>query len=229
MRRTRIGVVLTAPNTVLEADLWQHGADRVSWHSSRVADRPYDPSDPTDHAASVNALAGDVDAAIAAIKPVDPVLVVVGLSAAPFKSGVAGHIAWKQKLERSAGVPVVTLADGIGRALAGLSVRRVALLTPLHPKANAPIASYLGELGVSVERDIGLSCADTATMAAIGEELLYMAVTQLDAPEIEAIVQVGTNLEFVSVAARATEQLGKPVIAANTAIAAAALERAGVV
>jgi maleate isomerase len=225
--RPRVGVVLTAPNTVLERDLWGHEGERVSWHSSRVPDNRYDAADAASHASSVTRLTGSVDAAVEAIAAVRPELVVIGLSAAPFKADVAAHRAWKASLEGIAGVPVVTLGDAIEAALAPLGGARVALLTPLHPDANAPIAAYLTELGVTVTGSIGLACADTAAIADVGADELSAAVRGLDGPDVDAIVQVGTNLDFVSVATATAEELGKPVIAANAALAAVALARLG--
>jgi len=40
---------------------------------------------------------------------------------------------------------------------------------------------------------------------------------ELDGPEVDAIIQVGTNLSMVRLAAEAEDWLGKPVIAINTA------------
>jgi maleate isomerase len=210
---------------VLERDLWRWESDRVSWHSGRVADRRYDPSDPASHAASVGALSDAVGDAIVAISAVRPRLIVVGLSAAPFKGGVAEHACWKRDLAALAGMPVVTLGDGIEQAVAPF--RSVSLLTPLHPAANEPIARYLEELGLTVERDVGLACADTAAIAAVTPAELRTAVRDIDGPDVDAIVQVGTNLDFVSVAAELATELGKPVIAANAVIAIAALAQLG--
>ena len=40
---------------------------------------------------------------------------------------------------------------------------------------------------------------------------------ELDGPDVDAILQVGTNLSMVRLAAEAEQWLGKPVIAINTA------------
>jgi len=40
---------------------------------------------------------------------------------------------------------------------------------------------------------------------------------ELDGPDVDAIIQVGTNLSMVRLAAEAEGWLGKPVIAINTA------------
>ena len=49
------------------------------------------------------------------------------------------------------------------------------------------------------------------------EAAIRDAIVEVDGPEVEAVVQVGTNLPTARVAAMAEFWLGKPVIALNTA------------
>ena len=48
-------------------------------------------------------------------------------------------------------------------------------------------------------------------------ETLRAALIELDGDDVDAIVQVGTNLSMVRLAAAAEMWLGKPIIAINTA------------
>jgi maleate isomerase len=54
-------------------------------------------------------------------------------------------------------------------------------------------------------------------IAHVGEAELRDAIQRLDGPEVDAIVQVGTNLAMARLAGIAEFWLGKPVIAINTA------------
>ena len=54
------------------------------------------------------------------------------------------------------------------------------------------------------------------------------ALQQLNSPEVEAIVQVGTNMQFAGFAAAAEGLLGKPVLALNTVMFWDALRRQGI-
>ena len=54
-------------------------------------------------------------------------------------------------------------------------------------------------------------------IARVGDERLREVVAELDGPDVEAIVQVGTNLSFVGPAETAGTELGKPVVAINSA------------
>jgi maleate isomerase len=54
------------------------------------------------------------------------------------------------------------------------------------------------------------------------------AIRQIDGDDVEAIVQVGTNLSMIRLAAAAELFLGKPVIAINTATYWHALRALGI-
>ncbi len=57
---------------------------------------------------------------------------------------------------------------------------------------------------------------------------LRAAVRELDGPDVQAVVQVGTNLPFADVARAAEAELGKPVLATNPVTYWHALRRAGI-
>jgi maleate isomerase len=60
------------------------------------------------------------------------------------------------------------------------------------------------------------------------EATLRQALLALDGPDIDALVQVGTNLSMVRLADEAERWLGKPVIAINAAIMWHALRTHGI-
>ena len=66
-------------------------------------------------------------------------------------------------------------------------------------------------------RDIALQCTSWTGIAAVTTAECRDAIRRLDGDDVDAIVQVGTNLSMVRLAAAAELWLGKPVIAINTA------------
>ena len=68
-------------------------------------------------------------------------------------------------------------------------------------------------------RDIYLQCKSWTAIAEVPPELLREKLIELNGNgrDVDAIVQVGTNLSMVRLAAAAEMWLGKPVIAINTA------------
>ena len=65
-------------------------------------------------------------------------------------------------------------------------------------------------------------------IAHVGEAELRNAVLALDGPDLDAIVQVGTNLPFARLAGQAKPWLRKPVVALNTATYWCALRGNGI-
>ena len=56
------------------------------------------------------------------------------------------------------------------------------------------------------------------SIAHVQEATLRQALLEVNTPDVEALVQVGTNLSMVALADEAERWLGKPVIAINAAI-----------
>src|SRR5205814_442748 len=75
------------------------------------------------------------------------------------------------------------------------------------------------ESGFEVVRDICLQCPSWTGIAEVTPNVLRKKLIELDGNgrDVDAIVQVGTNLSMVRLAAAAELWLGKPVIAINTA------------
>jgi maleate isomerase len=94
--------------------------------------------------------------------------------------------------------------------------------------ANAEVRRFLEESGFAVRRDRALQCRRWTDIAKVTPETLREVIAQLDGDDVDAIVQVGTNLSMVDLAAEYEGTLGKPVIAINTATYWHALRACGV-
>jgi maleate isomerase len=82
---------------------------------------------------------------------------------------------------------------------------------------NTEVTRYFGDKGFTVVRDKCLQCRSWTQIAEVTTETLRAELKALDGDDVDAIVQVGTNLSMVRLAAAAEMWLGKPVIAINTA------------
>ena len=76
---------------------------------------------------------------------------------------------------------------------------------------------YFKDMGYETVRDVPLRAPSWTGIAQIPERRLRETIRELDGPDVDAILQVGTNLSMVRLAAAAELWLGKPVIAINTA------------
>jgi maleate isomerase len=86
----------------------------------------------------------------------------------------------------------------------------------------------LNDHGIEVVRDICLKCPSWTAIAHVREDYLRDRLWELDGDDIDALVQVGTNLSMVRLAAAAELWLDKPVIAINTSTYWQALRQAGI-
>ena len=77
-------------------------------------------------------------------------------------------------------------------------------------------------------RDLCLQRPSPVQIAHTTDAMCRNALRQLDGDDVDAIVQVGTNLSMVRFAAAAELFLGKPVIAINTATYWHALRAVGI-
>jgi maleate isomerase len=69
-----------------------------------------------------------------------------------------------------------------------------------------------------VVRDTCLQCPSWTAIAEVPDDILRATIIDMNGPgDVDAIVQVGTNLCMIRLAAAAELFLGKPVIAINTA------------
>ncbi len=82
---------------------------------------------------------------------------------------------------------------------------------------NTEVTRYFNEMGFDVVRDRCLQVKSWIGIAEVGTDILRQTIRELDGDDVDAIVQVGTNLSMVRLAAAAELWLGKPVIAINTA------------
>ena len=83
-------------------------------------------------------------------------------------------------------------------------------------------------IGIEVVRDRCLQCPSWTAIAQVPTETLREELQKLDGDDVDAIVQVGTNLSMTRLAAAAELYLGKPVIAINTATYWNALRQNGI-
>ena len=98
-------------------------------------------------------------------------------------------------------------------------MERIAVFSPYQPIADEQVGTYFTEAGFDVAAITGLRCSTATSIAQVGPTRIAEVIEQIGGADdaVDAIVQVGTNLNFVDQAARLESELGKPVIAINMA------------
>ncbi|MCY3754598.1 MAG: arylmalonate decarboxylase [Alphaproteobacteria bacterium] len=217
--RAKVAVIVPSTNTMVEAD-FNHlfRIPGVTFHAGRMFfERPVLDSDD-----AFARLLGQVDlsfeTAVRDVMTCEPDYLVMGMSAPTFWGGREGNAAFLERARALCGLRVTTGADACSKALETLGARRIAVLTPYQPIMREQIVRYFEESGFPVTRHVDLEIPGATAIAAVTPDELRGVLQEIDGPDVDAVVQVGTNLSMVRLAAEAEGWLGKPVIAVNAAL-----------
>lgn len=226
--RLLMGVVVPATNVTTEAEMDDLRPGGVINATARIANPDAAVAGDADAAVVRAAMVGGLMAALDTLAPAKPDHVAIGVMVENFIGGGAAGAALLAEAEARIGCPVTAPTAATLAALEALGLRRIALLTPFFPGGDAAAKAFLEEAGIEVVRVLGLRAPGPAAIARVAPDRLRNAVRELDRPEVEAIVQVGTNLPFAAVAREAEAALRKPVLATNPVTYWHALRHAGI-
>jgi maleate isomerase len=226
--RAKLGVLVPSTNTIVEPDFYSMAPPGVTIHTARI----FVPSARMDDDASFEKLIEQVGAAtsraIADVVTCEPDYLVLGMSSESFWNGREGNAALQRRVQSVCGLRLATGASAIERALTVLRVHRLSILSPYQPIADARMRTFIESCGHEVVAMKSLRCASAVGIAHVDEPTLRRALIELDGPDVDAIVQMGTNLSMLRFADEAERWLGKPVISINAATFWYALREIGI-
>ncbi|MEV0130635.1 arylmalonate decarboxylase [Dactylosporangium sp. NPDC050688] len=226
--RAVFGVVVPSTNTVVEHDYWSARVPGVAYRAGSMYIPDPVMSDDAGFEALLRQIRAAIDTAVRDVLTAEPDRLVMGMSAETFWGGVDGNAAFERRLHDRTGLPVTTGAASCRAALRELGCRRIAVFSPYQPIADREVGRFFTEAGFDVAAITGLRCPTAMDIARVPDDRLRAVVAGLDAPDVDAVVQVGTNLSFVALAERLEDELGKPVVAINTATLWHALRSHGI-
>ena len=229
--RRKFGVIGPSTNTIVQPDFEMMRPAGVTNHYSRIFTPNAQAVSNDTFMAGTQVIGQNVLDTVRSVMTCSPDYLVMGMSAVTFYGGSAGADAFQAKVEREAGVGISIGSHSCTAALKAYGgVKRIAFLSPYYPVANREVARYFTESGFEIVRDIYLECKSWTAIAEVTPDTLRDRLIELngDGRDIDAILQVGTNLSMVRLAAAAELWLGKPVIAINTATYWHALRQNGI-
>ncbi|RSN72080.1 MULTISPECIES: maleate cis-trans isomerase family protein [Actinomadura] len=215
--RRVFGVIVPSTNTVVEDEYYRHRADGVSFHAGRILIRNAALDDDASFRTFLTELRAEIGKAVESVLTCEPDHLIMGMSAETFWGGVDGNAEFERLIRDLSGLDVTTGASACRAALARLGVSRIGVVTPYQPVADEQVRRFFTELGHEVAGVRGLKCASATSIAGVTRDELRAAFAEVDGPDVEALVQAGTNLPVMGVAAELEEELGKPVVAINAA------------
>jgi maleate isomerase len=218
--RAKFGVLGPSTNTVVQPDFEMMRPIGVTNHYSRIFTPNAQAVSNETFMAGTQVIGQNVREAVRSVMTCSPDYLVMGMSAITFYGGAAGANAFQAGIERESGVGVSIGSHSCTAALKAYGgVKRIAILSPYFPIANKEVVRYFTESGFEVVRDLYLACKSWTAIAEVTPDMLREKLIELNGNgrDVDAIIQVGTNLSMVRLAAAAEMWLGKPVIAINTA------------
>jgi maleate isomerase len=226
--RQKFGVLGPSTNTIVQPDFDDLRPVGVTNHYSRIAI----PNNPVNDNESFLKLVDNINKAtldaIDVLRTCEMDYMIMGMSAATFWNGREGAAQYIKMMEERAQVKVSCGSFGTEAALNLYKAKRIAFLSPYFEVANKEVRRFYSDCGFTVVRDICLERPSPVQIAHTTDEMCRQTLKKLDGDDVDAIVQVGTNLSMIRLAAAAEVFLGKPVIAINTATYWHALRACGI-
>jgi len=226
--RKRIGIVVPSTNTTVQPECEMLRPHGVTNHTARstIRERPLN----TEQAffEHMEMMREGMAVAIDQIITADVDHLIVGIALETFWGGVAAATKLQAELAARAGVGISMGGAAAVAALKAFGARRIAVLTPHQPRGDEIVRTYLHEAGLHVVRLKGLAVTTPRLIARVPLGDIRDALKELDGPDVEALLQVGTALPTVAVAAEVERWLGKPVLAINAVTYWHALRQCGI-
>lgn len=226
--RGRIALVVPSTNTTCQPESEQLRPRGVTNHVGRVSIKERPLTTEQAFMEHVQAMRDGMRTAIDQVITCQPTHVIMGVALEAFWGGVAAADALQAELAERAGVGVSMGSSATVAALRCLGAQRIAVLTPHQPRGDEQVRRYFEEAGFTIPRLTGLKCASPVLIAHTTRQQVIDALRGLDGDDIDAIVQVGTNLAAIETCAQAEVWLGKPVLAINAITYWDALRRSGI-
>ena len=216
--RKKFAVVAPSTNTVVQPEYDAMRPRGVTNHFGRI----HIPNDPIRNDADFDRLMVNIRSAmfeaIDRVMTCEPDYLILGMSSETFWDGLEGSERLRERVEAHAGVKAAMGSDASQAALRQLgNIRKLGVITPYMPLGDGQVRRFFTDCGFEIVRLKGLRCASPVAIAEVSERTLRDAIVEVNGPDVDAVVQVGTNLAMARLAGIAEFWLDKPVVAINTA------------
>jgi maleate isomerase len=226
--RGRIAIVVPSTNTSCQPECELLRPRGVTNHTGRITIKERPLTTEQAFMEHVQLMRDGMRAGIDQIVTCQPTHVIMGVALEAFWGGVEAADELQRELTERARVGISMGSTATRTALNLLGAKRIAVLTPHQPRGDEQVRNYFEEAGFAVRRLTGLKCASPTLIAHTTEQQVIDALRTLNGDDVDALVQVGTNLACIRVAADAERWFGKPVLAINAITYWDALRRSGI-
>ncbi len=227
--RAKVAIVVPATNTVVQPEMELMRPTGVTNHVTRMVlpPRPYD--DQAAYKLALETEKGNLEVALESVLVCEPHVVAHGHSIHSFRGDAKRALDEEKRLEDLCGIPFITPSRAV---LAGLEAignpSKIAILTPYWPPADEMITHFFQACGYEVSKTYGMKSIGPTAVARFTAEEIIAAFEQVDHPEAQAFIHVGTNLPVSALTPLIEKKFGKPLIGVNVATYWWALRKIGI-
>lgn len=229
--RGRIGVIIPSTNIGVEYDCQRLIPQGVTWHFSRFWVEFRNLSSDDAFLTFVEAIRHTIPDAVRDIMTAEVGHIMMGMSAETFWGGIDGNDEFVARLREQIGqdIGLTTGANSVTAALGKFNAKNISVMTPYQSVADEQVMRFFSESGFNVKRLVGMKCDTANTIAHTPRgDVARLVLDELDGDDIDAIVQVGTNLSTLDLFPTLERALGKPVIPINATTIWHALRAIGI-
>lgn len=152
----------------------------------------------------------------------------MGMSALMFWDGRAASEKRMQELSDHCGLQVSAGSFACEAALNLTKSKRIAVISPYFPISDKNVSLFFQDCGFDVVRFRGLKCPSHVAIAQVQSDELRAQIAEMDGDDVDAFVQVGTNLPMCALCVDLEKEYGKPFVAINAATYWRALQAMGI-
>lgn len=134
-----------------------------------------------------------------------------------------------KRMTEASGLPSLTSAQAVGRALRALGTLRIAMATPYSDEVIARAKRYYEtRYGVTVVASESLGATNSYAIGKMDAGVAQEAFSRIDRPDVDALVVPGGNFPTMDRIAPWERQFGKPVVTTNQAALWAVMQAMGI-
>ncbi len=218
--RKKFAVLVPSTNTAVETEYHRMCPEGVVLATRACVIPPFSVQTEEDFVNMVKAIGDATEQGLRDALTVQPDHVIFGYSAETFWDGKERsdrEFAKYEAIARAEGGCGITFgAQAILDALACYpQVRRIGVISPYMPVGDQQVVKFLGDIGYEVVRIQGHRSNSPVNIAHESFAKTRALVDAVNGADVDAVLQAGTNLYFVELAARLEAELGKPVLPIN--------------
>ena len=197
--RKKFGVLGPSTNTVVQPDFDDLRVTGVTNHYGRIIVQDANALSDETFMAGTLKIDEATHEAVRGVMTCVPDFLILGMSAVTFYGGAAGSAKWTKAVEDVAGVGVCTGAASLIAAFRAYGgIKRIALLSPYYPVAKQRSSEVYERLWNRGSARLTPTFAQAGrAIAHVSTRQLREALVRLDGDDVDAIVQVGTNLSMM--------------------------------